>query len=83
VQILKSLEHFKAAYDNKAFTLSHCWSILKDSKKWEDSFLPFGKSWTTRRAEATAMPRRAMSSTLMARGQPARACQVVFGSASL
>jgi hypothetical protein len=32
------LEHFKAAYDNKAFTLSHCWSILKDSKKWEDSF---------------------------------------------
>jgi hypothetical protein len=32
------LEHFKAAYDNKAFTLSHCWSILKDSKKCEDSF---------------------------------------------
>jgi hypothetical protein len=32
------LENFKAAYDNKAFTLSHCWSILKDSKKWEDSF---------------------------------------------
>jgi hypothetical protein len=26
------------AYDNKAFTLSHCWSILKDSKKWKDSF---------------------------------------------
>jgi hypothetical protein len=32
------LEHFKAAYDNKAFTLSHCWYILKDCKKWEDSF---------------------------------------------
>jgi hypothetical protein len=32
------LEHFKVAYDNNAFTLSHCWSILKDSKKWEDSF---------------------------------------------
>jgi hypothetical protein len=32
------LEHFKAAYDNKAFALSHYWSILKDSKKWEDSF---------------------------------------------
>jgi hypothetical protein len=26
------------AYDNKAFTLSHCWSVIKDSKKWEDSF---------------------------------------------
>jgi hypothetical protein len=25
-------------YDNKAFTLSHCWSVIKDSKKWEDSF---------------------------------------------
>jgi hypothetical protein len=36
--MLKSLEHFKAACDNKAFTLSHCWSVLKDSKKWEDSF---------------------------------------------
>jgi hypothetical protein len=32
------LEHFKATYENKAFTLSHCWYILKDSKKWEDSF---------------------------------------------
>jgi hypothetical protein len=32
------LEHFKTAYDNKAFTLSHCWYILKFSKKWEDSF---------------------------------------------
>jgi hypothetical protein len=32
------LEHIKAAYENKAFTLSHCWYILKDSKKWEDSF---------------------------------------------
>jgi hypothetical protein len=32
------LEHFKAAYDIMAFTLSHCWSVLKDSKKWEDSF---------------------------------------------
>jgi hypothetical protein len=32
------LENFKASYDNKAFTLSHCWYILKDSKKWEDSF---------------------------------------------
>jgi hypothetical protein len=32
------LEHLKVAYDNKAFTLSHYWSILKDSKKWEDSF---------------------------------------------
>jgi hypothetical protein len=32
------LEHFKAAYDNKAFTLSHCWIVVKDSKKWEDSF---------------------------------------------
>jgi hypothetical protein len=26
------------AYDNKAFTLSYCWIIVKDSKKWEDSF---------------------------------------------
>jgi hypothetical protein len=33
------LEHFKAAYDNKAFTLSHCWIVIKDSKKWEDSFV--------------------------------------------
>jgi hypothetical protein len=32
------LENFKATYDNMAFTLSHCWSVLKDSKKWEDSF---------------------------------------------
>jgi hypothetical protein len=32
------LEHFKEAYHNKAFTLSHCLLILKDSKKWEDSF---------------------------------------------
>jgi hypothetical protein len=32
------LEHFKAAYDNKAFPLSHCWIDIKDSKKWEDSF---------------------------------------------
>jgi hypothetical protein len=32
------LERFKAAYDNKAFKLSHCWSVVKDSKKWEDSF---------------------------------------------
>jgi hypothetical protein len=32
------LEHFKAAYDNKAVTLSHCWTVVKDSKKWEDSF---------------------------------------------
>jgi hypothetical protein len=32
------LKYFKAAYDNKAFTLSHCWTIEKDSKKWEDSF---------------------------------------------
>jgi hypothetical protein len=38
VQMLKSLEHFNAAYNNKAFTLSHCWFIHKDSKKWEDSF---------------------------------------------
>jgi hypothetical protein len=32
------LEHFKAAYDNKAFRLSHCWSILKDSKKMGSGF---------------------------------------------
>jgi hypothetical protein len=32
------LEHFKVAYDSKAFTLSHCWSIVKDSKKWENCF---------------------------------------------
>jgi hypothetical protein len=32
------LEHFKAAYDNKTFTLSHFWILIKDSKKWEDSF---------------------------------------------
>jgi hypothetical protein len=32
------LEHFKKTYDNKAFTLSDCWSVLKDSKKLEDSF---------------------------------------------
>jgi hypothetical protein len=32
------LEHLKAANDNKAFTLSHCWIVIKDSKKWEDSF---------------------------------------------
>jgi hypothetical protein len=32
------LEHFKVAYDNKAFTLSHCLYILKDSKNWEDKF---------------------------------------------
>jgi hypothetical protein len=32
------LEHLKAAYDNKAFTLSHYWTVMKDSKKWEDSF---------------------------------------------
>jgi hypothetical protein len=32
------LEHLKAAYDNKAFILSHCWIELKDSKKWEHSF---------------------------------------------
>jgi hypothetical protein len=31
----QSVEHFKAAYDNKAFTLSHCWMVIKDSKKWE------------------------------------------------
>jgi hypothetical protein len=30
--------------------------------------LPFGKSSTRRRAKAMAMPQRAMSSTLMARG---------------
>jgi hypothetical protein len=32
------LEHFKVVYDNQAFTLSYCWYILKDSKKWKDSF---------------------------------------------
>jgi hypothetical protein len=32
------LKYFKVAYDNKAFTLSHCCTIEKDSKKWEDSF---------------------------------------------
>jgi hypothetical protein len=32
------MEHFKVAYDNKAFTLSHCWIVVKDSKKWEDNF---------------------------------------------
>jgi hypothetical protein len=32
------LEHFKVAYDNKAFTLSHCWIVIKDSKKWEYNF---------------------------------------------
>jgi hypothetical protein len=30
------LENFKAAYDNKAFTLSHC--CHQGLKKWEDSF---------------------------------------------
>jgi hypothetical protein len=38
VWILNSVEHFKEAYDNKAFTLGHCWSVMKDSKKLEDSF---------------------------------------------
>jgi hypothetical protein len=33
------LEHFKLAQDNKAFTLSHCWILSKDSKKWKDSFV--------------------------------------------
>jgi hypothetical protein len=32
------LEDFKLDYDNKAFTLSHCWNVIKDSNKWEDSF---------------------------------------------
>jgi hypothetical protein len=32
------LEHFKVAYDNKAFTLRHYWIVIKDSKKWEDNF---------------------------------------------
>jgi hypothetical protein len=33
------LEHFKVAHDNKAFTLSYCWILSKDSKKWKDSFV--------------------------------------------
>jgi hypothetical protein len=32
------MEHFKVAYDKKAFTLSHCWIVVEDSKKWEDGF---------------------------------------------
>jgi hypothetical protein len=38
VYVFKAMGHFKAAYDNKAFILSHCWIELKDSKNWEDSF---------------------------------------------
>jgi hypothetical protein len=34
-------------------------------------------------AQGNAMPRRAMSSTLMARGEPPRACQVLSASAGL
>jgi hypothetical protein len=32
------LEHFKADYDNNAFISSHCWIVIKDFKKWKDSF---------------------------------------------
>jgi hypothetical protein len=31
------------AYNNKAFTLSHCWTVVKDSKNGK-IVLPFGKS---------------------------------------
>ena len=38
LQVLRALEHFKANNDNKAFTLSHCWNVLRDTKKWETSY---------------------------------------------
>jgi hypothetical protein len=81
------LEHFKTAYDNKAFILSHCWTVVKDSKNGKIA-LPFGTSSRRTRAKATAMPRRAMTSTLMARGLAlatlkVRAWQLLAESAGL
>ena len=32
------MEHYKSTYDNKGFTMSHCWMLLKDTKKWETSY---------------------------------------------
>ncbi|KAK1602620.1 hypothetical protein QYE76_007974 [Lolium multiflorum] len=37
-RVVYALEHFKSSYDNKGFTLSHCWMLLKDTKKWETSY---------------------------------------------
>ena len=30
------METFKASNDDKPFTLSHCWTKLKDEQKWKD-----------------------------------------------
>jgi hypothetical protein len=54
------LDHLKATYDNKAFSLSHCWIVIKDSKKWEDSFVIL-----RRKRRAKAMHQWTVSSTLM------------------
>ena len=35
---MQSLEFFKAIYENKAFTLTHCWLKLKDCQKWKVSY---------------------------------------------
>jgi hypothetical protein len=37
------LEFFKNTYDNKAFTLIHCWKELRGAPKWEASYDAFKK----------------------------------------
>ncbi|KAK1680162.1 hypothetical protein QYE76_041010 [Lolium multiflorum] len=41
--VVYALEHFKSTYDNKGFTPSHCWMLLKDAKKWETSYVLWRK----------------------------------------
>jgi hypothetical protein len=82
------LEHFKAAYDNKAFALRYCWTIVKDFKKNRKIALHFGKRSRRRRAKETTMPQQAMSSPLMPRSLAlatlkARAWQLLARSAGL
>ena len=52
------MEYFKATNDNKSFTLSHCWRMLKDCPKWQLSYGTYLKACeeAKQRSRANAAP---------------------------
>src|SRR3954465_13340588 len=48
------MEHFKTVNDNKAFSLGHCWTLLKDTKKWETSYALWRETNNKKRGKASA-----------------------------
>jgi hypothetical protein len=37
VSVLQDLNYFKELYENKPFTLTHCWKDIKKCPKWEEN----------------------------------------------